>query len=97
MLGSILSGVAGATRQYFMCPKFEHTECVARGFSWCVRTRFFLLSLLPFLSSFFGKKEERNEELYEKELLIEKIKISAIRHGGEKQNNYYKTHKGKSS
>jgi len=42
-------------------------------FSVDVRTRFFLLSLLPFLSSFFGKKEERNEELNEKELLIEKL------------------------
>jgi len=78
-------------------PNPELAERVTRGISWYDRTRFFLLSLLPFLSSFFGKKEERNEELYEKELLIEKIKISAIRHGGEKQNNYYKTHKGISS
>jgi len=54
-------------------PKSEHTECVTRGFSWYVSTRFFLLSLLPFLSSFFGKKEERNEELNKKELLIEKL------------------------
>ena len=40
----MLCGVAGATRQYFMCPKSEHTECVTRGFSWYVSTRFFLLS-----------------------------------------------------
>jgi len=31
------------------------------------RTRFFLLSLVPFLSSFFGKKEERNEHPIQKE------------------------------
>jgi hypothetical protein len=35
----------------------------ASAFSRCDRTRFFLLSLVPFLSSFFGKKEERNEHL----------------------------------
>ena len=70
----MLQVVAVATRQYFMYPKSEHTECVTRGFSWYVRTRFFLLSLLPFLSSFFGKKEERNEELYKKLILIEKLK-----------------------
>jgi len=31
------------------------------------RTRFFLLSLVPLLSSFFGKKEERNEHPIQKE------------------------------
>ena len=70
----MLQVVAVATRQYFMYPKSEHTECVTRGFSWCDCTRFFLLSLSIrrmhlFISSFFGKKEERNEELNEKELL----------------------------
>jgi hypothetical protein len=62
-------GVAGATRQYFMCLKIR--SCFLSEFSVDDCTRFFLLSLLPFLSSFFGKKEERNEELNEKELLIE--------------------------
>ena len=32
-LDLMLCVVAGATRQYFMYPKSEHTECVTRGFS----------------------------------------------------------------
>jgi len=31
-LDLMLCVVAGATRQYFMYPKSEHTECVTRGF-----------------------------------------------------------------
>ena len=43
----MLCVVAGATRQYFMYPKSEHTECVTRGFSVCR-----LKSTTVFLSSF---------------------------------------------
>jgi hypothetical protein len=42
-----------------------------------------------FISSFFGKKEERNEELNEKELLKKNKKLSAKRHGGVKINKIY--------
>ena len=40
-------------------PKSEHTECVTRGFSWYVSTRFFLLSLVTFLPFSFAKEKEK--------------------------------------
>jgi len=50
-------------REHFrQSPVLKIRSCFLSEFSVVVRTRFFLLSLVPFLSSFFGKKEERNEQ-----------------------------------
>ena len=50
-------------KQISNIPKSERTECVTRGFSWYVCTRFFLLSLVRFfLLSSERKRKEMNEK-----------------------------------